>query len=154
MKILGGKDTVLRMRGLDPEEHRSLRDCRAFFNLPPIPTGSNMSIVGILILPDGERCLIQSGKIGGPFGGTHRGGIPRGKGSGFSAHVLTHVEGHAAAIMHERKVPKATLWIEKCPCQSCDREATTPNISAILPPGSMLTIIDPGSASTYRSSQG
>ena len=73
--------------------------------------------VGALVTDKGEVLLIRSGEHGGPWGGTHRGGFPRGAGWGFTqggpsqGNIATHVEGHAAAIMWQRKLKSATLLV-------------------------------------------
>jgi RHS repeat-associated protein len=142
-----------RANGLTSAEAVELANVRtSTFNLPPQPTNTNTRIVGVLVLDTGERLPIHSGKFGGPYGGTHRGGIPRGLGSGYTRHILTHVEGHAVAIMHQRGIQNATLLIERAPCGGCDNPTATPNITAILPRGATLTVVDPQSASVYRSS--
>jgi SCP1.201-like deaminase len=143
-----------RSDGLTAKEAAELMDCRRnVFNLPERPTRSNSKLVGVLVLESGERLPIHSGRFGGPWGGTHRGHIPRGEGSGFTRHTATHVEGHAAAIMHERGIKKATLLIEKMPCAACDNPAQRPNITAMLPADAELTVVDPDAASTFRSVQ-
>ncbi|MCK4540732.1 MAG: hypothetical protein KAU17_00710, partial [Spirochaetales bacterium] len=124
-----------------------------YFNLHPLSKSSKNTIVGVLKTESGERIPIHSGKFGGPFGGTHRGGIPRGPGSGYNRYVLTHVEGHAAAIMHQKGIQRATLLLPKPSCGACDSPVGTPNITRILPRGSRLTVVDPESATTYSSSQ-
>ena len=74
-------------------------------------------------------------------------------GTGTNGNTITHVEGHAVAIMYERGVTKATLLIEKPPCGSCDNPAAVPSISAMLPKGAQLTVVDPHSATYYRSTR-
>ena len=126
---------------------------RAFFNLPAQPTSSNKTITGILIVGD-ESIPLHSGIVGGPWGGTQRGGVPRGSGYGYTSggpsqgNIATHIEGHAAAIMWQRRITKATLVVESDPCQICSRA-----LSSALPPGSTLTVISPGHGTTiFRSS--
>lgn len=148
-----GNQSGLRTNGQSAAEQAELQSARTSFNLPAAPTASNTRIVGVLVTESGERIPMHSGQFGGPSGGTHRGSIPRGPGSGFSRHTLTHIEGHAAAIMHQRGIQSATLLIEKAPCQACDNPTQTPNISAMLPRGARLTVVDPHSATTYTSSQ-
>jgi RHS repeat-associated protein len=122
---------------------------RAYFQLPPSPTSSNTRIVGVLLTGQ-EQMFIHSGEFGGPWGGTHRGGVPRGRGYGFTSggpsqgNIATHVEGHAAAIMHQRGLLSATLVVESDPCGICSRD-----LSDALPPGASLTIISPGHGTTY-----
>ncbi|MGH9153900.1 MAG: DddA-like double-stranded DNA deaminase toxin [Acidimicrobiales bacterium] len=155
----GGSDTPgLRHHGMTRAERAELQQIRTEFKLPATATKSKTRIVGVLVLENGKRIPLHSGRIGGPHGGAQGGGFPRGRGSGFTRHTLTHVEGHAAAVMHQRGIKKATLIIEKMPCKGCDkstlasgRRRGSPNISAMLPKGSRLTVVDPHSASTYRS---
>lgn len=127
---------------------------RKFFNLPPKPTEGKSTIVGVLVAGD-KQMFIQSGQDGGPWGGTQRGGIPRGQGEAFTSggpsqgNIATHVEGHAAAIMHQQGISEATLYVESDPCKICSNNLTT-----ALPPGSTLTVISPGDGVTiFRSSQ-
>ena len=125
---------------------------RRYFALPPAPTKSNKRIVGVLVV-NGEQMLIHSGEFGGPWGGTHRGNIPRGSGYGFTSggpsqgNIATHVEGHAAAIMHQQGLRNATLVIEKDPCNICSR-----NLMNALPAGSTLRVISPSGETLFRSS--
>jgi hypothetical protein len=132
---------------------------RQYFNLPERPTRSNTRIVGILVTEAGEEIPIHSGQFGGPSGGTHRGGIPRGEGSGADRFTVRHVEGHAAAIMRERGIQRAWLLIERPPCPACggyDRggpDVRTPNVSAMLPRSAQLLVIDPDSATYFRSTE-
>ena len=103
--------------------------------------------------------LIKSGVEGGPWGGTQRGGVPRGKGYGFTSggpsqgNIATHVEGHTAAIMHEQHITKATLVMGAEQCSICARD-----LPDALPAGSELTVVNVDSdgnvisSNTYRSS--
>lgn len=132
---------------------KSIAEARKFFNLPETPTKSNKTIVGVLEAGE-EQMLIQSGEHGGPWGGTQRGGVPRGEGHGFTSggssqgNIATHVEGHAAAIMHQRGISNATLRVESDPCQICSRD-----LMMALPPDSTLNVISPGEGLTiFRSS--
>jgi hypothetical protein len=139
---------TFRSCGLTIEELEELRHCREWFALPPVSFDSRGSIVGILLIPGAQSCLLKSGQHGGPWGGTHRGTIPRGPGSGNTRYTLAHVEGHAAAVMHNRKIKRATLLIEKEPCKACD-----PNIPRMLPIGSRLEVVSPNETSYYWSCQ-
>lgn len=86
--------------------------------------------------------LLKSGVDGGPWGGTQRGGVPRGTGWGFTGggpsqgNVSTHVEGHAAAIMWQRNLQTATVIVDRAMCDICSRD-----LSAALPPGATLYVI-------------
>lgn len=168
----------LRATGLTPAEWVKIKATRKFFNLPERPTTGKPSIVGILIdEKTGKEYPLKSGEEGGPYGGTQRGNVPRGPGEAFTqggphqGNIAMHVEGHAAAVMHEQKITDATLLIEEMPCEgACDAtrawdpikgdwsgmgkaRPATPNISTALPPGSKLTVVDPEAAGTYRSAQ-
>ena len=148
----------LRSQGLTAAEWDKIMAARKYFALPARPTSSKTNIVGILILEDGEEIRIKSGE-GGPQGGTEIGGIPRGKGERFTGggssqgNIATHVEGKAAAIMHQRKISKATLLVEEMPCRVCDNPHGTPGITQALPPGSKLTVVDPTATGHYSGSQ-
>ena len=97
--------------------------------------------VGTLEATDGRPMYIKSGEEGGPWGGTQRGGIPRGKGEAFTSggpsqgNIATHVEGHSAAIMHQQDIQNATLTMGRDQCSICAR-----NLPTALPPGSQLTV--------------
>lgn len=138
----------MREHGLTAEEKEKLQHWRQYFNLPEGPMPSRSAIVGVLMLATGEEIPLHSGRSGGPWGGTHRGGIPRGPGSGANRYTLGHIEGHAAAIMHARQISSALLLIEKRPCGACD-----PNLMQMLPPGSRLDVVDPHSTTIFWSSQ-
>lgn len=150
----------LRSTGLTPDEIDQLKATRegsgkGEFNLP----AGKSTLVGILIDEEtGKRYPVHSGEFGGPSGGTQRGGIPRGPGEGFSGgaptekNIVTHIEGHAAAIMREQKIKRATLLSPEPPCRVCSSPAKTPAVSVALPPGTRLTVVYPGAAETYWSS--
>ena len=86
--------------------------------------------------------FLKSGIDGGPWGGTHRGGIPRGRGYAFTkggpsqGNIATHVEGHASAVMWQREFKKAVLVVDRPMCKNCTRD-----LSSTLPPGSRLTVV-------------
>ena len=138
----------MRVKGLTVEEQEKLRHCREYFALPALPTAEKTSIVGLLRIPGERDVPLKSGQHGGPCGGTQRGNIPRGRGSGNSRFTLAHVEGHAAAVMYERKIVKASLLIEKEPCGACD-----PGLPRMLPTGAMLEVISPAETCYYWSCQ-
>jgi hypothetical protein len=115
--------------------------------------------VGTLEAPGREAMRIKSGVDGGPWGGTHRGGIPRGRGEAFTGggpsqgNIATHVEGHSAAIMHQQGLRDATLTMGRDQCAVCAR-----NLPTALPPGAKLRVIHVDEAghlseTTYWSSQ-
>ncbi|SHJ41213.1 SpvB/TcaC N-terminal domain-containing protein [Aquimarina spongiae] len=100
-----------------------------------------------------DPMLIKSGVEGGPWGGTQRGGIPRGKTYGFTSggpsqgNIATHVEGHSAAIMHQRGLKKGVLFVDRAICSICSRD-----LPDALPAGSTLRVITPEGTTTFRSS--
>ncbi|GAA2794480.1 DddA-like double-stranded DNA deaminase toxin [Crossiella cryophila] len=108
--------------------------------------------VGSLLVEGRPPMRIKSGVDGGPSGGTHRGGIPRGEGHAFTAggpsqgNIATHVEGHSAAIMHQQGIQRATLVVSQPECKVC-----AANLPSALPPGAELRVIHPGGSETiYR----
>jgi hypothetical protein len=116
--------------------------------LPVECTQKESAIVGLLLIPGERQVELKSGHDGGPCGGTHRGGIPRGAGSGNSRYTIVHVEGHAAAVMHNRRISRATLLLEQEPCGACD-----PSLPRMLPPGARLEVVSPNETSYYWSCQ-
>jgi hypothetical protein len=115
--------------------------------------------VGTLEAAGRSPMRVKSGVEGGPWGGTQRGGIPRGMGEAFTkggpsqGNIATHVEGHAAAIMHQQGIQEATLTMGRDQCEICGR-----NLPTALPPGSQLTVVHVDEAgqlfeTIYRSSQ-
>ena len=146
----------LRTTGLTAAEAAQLQAARTEkFNVPQ----GKSTLVGILIdEATGERFPVHSGESGGPYGGTQRGNVPRGPGEGFSGgaptekNIGTHIEGHAAAIMHERKITRATLLSPEPPCRVCSSPTRTPAVSVVLPPGGRLTVVYPGAVDTFWSS--
>jgi Domain of unknown function (DUF4157) len=162
--------------GLTKAEWAKLMQLRKKLGLPPRPTEGQTKIVGILIDKDGNEYPVDSGEE--PHGlGTHKGGIPRGPGEVFSGggasekNIVTHIEGHAAAIMHQRGIKEATLLSEEKPCRVCDitqdwnsvegawegnpkASRGTPAVSVGLPPDSKLTVISPGETNVFHSAPG
>lgn len=61
-----------------------------------------------------------------------------GAGSGLNAMIPTHVEGHAAAIMHKWEAKTAELFINKPPCSTGGM--CRYNLNKLLPPGSELKV--------------
>lgn len=103
---------------------------------------------------------LKSGNDGG-FHGAQNGGIPRGIGEGFATvptekNIVTHVEGHAAAVMWQKDIKDGVLYIDRSTCKVCDRsksttDPATPALSTVLPPGSTLTVISPDGVEIFRS---
>ncbi|WP_394365010.1 DddA-like double-stranded DNA deaminase toxin [Paraburkholderia kirstenboschensis] len=139
---------TMRCHGLTTDEREQLRHCREFFALPPTRSSTDTAIVGILLIPGEKPLYLKSGRHGGPCGGTHRGGIPRSAGSGNNRYSLTHVEGHAASVLHNRRIARAMLLIEMEPCGACD-----PNIPRMLPEGARLEVVSPNETTYYWSCQ-
>jgi hypothetical protein len=98
--------------------------------------------IGVLRTESESSMFIKSGVEGGPWGGTQRGGIPRGEGYGFTkggpsqGNIATHVEGHAAAIMWQRGIKRAVLIVDRPMCSICSRD-----LASALPPNSELVVI-------------
>lgn len=115
--------------------------------------------VGTLEAAGRDPMRVKSGVDGGPWGGSQRGGIPRGRGEAFTGggpsqgNIATHVEGHTAAIMHQQGISEATLTMGRDQCLVCAR-----NLPTALPPGSQLTVVHVDEAgriwsTVYRSAQ-
>jgi hypothetical protein len=146
--------SVSRDEGLTPKESALLEQAHTFFGLR---MGDEGKIAGVLIFPDGAAYALVSGKHGGPHGGTQNGFIPRGEGSGITRFNVTHIEGHASAVLYRnsfeamktQKAAEAALLIPKEPCGACD-----PNLSATLPRGTRLFVVDPETTTTYWSTSG
>jgi hypothetical protein len=137
--------------GLTARSHALLTDAKAFF------VGHDQA-VGVLFV-DGAMTypmFLKSGQEGGPWGGTQRGGVPRGRGRGFTSggpsqgNIATHVEGHAAAIMWQRKIRVSHLLVDRAMCSICSRTLTT-----TLPPDStMFVYSDEEGETILRASHG
>jgi hypothetical protein len=123
---------------------RLMAQTRDYFRISP----SDDKQVGVLYLAGRQPMPLHSGHSGGPWGGTQRGNVPRGRGSGYSSgapsekNIGTHVEGHAIAKMHEVGATNGTLVVSKPPCGICDRV-----ISIALPKGARLKVIHPDAGS-------
>jgi hypothetical protein len=111
--------------------------------------------VGVMFVdgPMEYPMFIKSGHKGGPWGGTHRGGVPRGTGWGFTGggpsegNIATHVEGHASAIMWQRELTRAYLIVDREMCSVCHRM-----ICNLLPAGAVLFVYsDAEGKTTVRS---
>lgn len=96
----------------------------------PIRTNPSEKTSGILI-SGGQKILLESG-LEGPAAQ-----MPRGT-RGFDIVTRTHVEGHAAALMHQNEWVSGTLFINNQPCSSCVNL-----LPRMLPPSSALRIIGP-----------
>jgi len=104
--------------------------------------GGHTEAVGVLLVPGEAPMFIKSGEEGGPWGGTQRGSIPRLPGWAFTrggqsqGNIATHVEGHAAAIMWQRRFSNATLLVDRPMCDICGRLLPT-----CIPPKSRLLVM-------------
>jgi hypothetical protein len=120
---------------LNPAQRSLLDQARRFY-------AGHTEAVGVLLVKNEPLMFIKSGIHGGAWGGTHRGGLPRGKGFSFTrggpsqGNIATHVEGHAAAIMWQRGFKTATLLVDRGMCRICDRD-----LPSALPPGAHLVVI-------------
>jgi hypothetical protein len=123
------------VQGLDVHQRGLLRQARRFFV-------GHGEVVGVMLVADSEPILLKSGIDGGPWGGTHRGGIPRLPGWAFTrggpsqGNIATHVEGHAAAVMWQRRFSRALLLVDRPMCKICER-----NLPSTLPPGALLSVL-------------
>jgi hypothetical protein len=124
------------MATLTAEQVRLLQRARLFF------VGHREAVGVLLPSRNGAPMFIKSGIDGGPFGGTQRGGIPRMPGWAFTGggpsqgNIATHVEGHASAIMWQRRLTHATLLVDRPMCNICGR-----NLPQTLPPGAELRVL-------------
>jgi hypothetical protein len=98
--------------------------------LPPyIPGGKT---TGIFQSPDNPDIALQSG-YEGPAAS-----MPPGS-PGYDGRTLSHVEGHAAALMREQEITEGRLYINNpAICDNCTRL-----LPKMLPPGSTLSVVLP-----------
>jgi hypothetical protein len=93
-------------------------------------TGGKTS--GIFVTPAGTPVSLQSG-YDGPADS-----VPS-ESEGFNAYTLSHVEGHAAALMREEGITEGTLYINNPNiCRWCMKLLPT-----MLPSGSILNVVLP-----------
>ena len=131
-------------------ERQELRQLRAKRGLPVQATKDRETIVGILILEDGERLEIDSSELGGESAGVSRAETRKGPGSGASRYNRTHVETWAGEAMRKRGLKRAVLLLEKEPCAVCggypkghpEESTRTPAASAVLPEDGQLLAVD------------
>ena len=65
--------------------------------------------------------------------------------SGFNGYTKTHVEGHAAALMHQQGLTEARVYVNNPKiCSSCTRF-----LPRMLPPGSKLEVVTPNGSQTF-----
>ena len=100
------------------------------YQLKPYEQGEKT--YGIFKTPDGDEEALQSGTQG-PAANMPPGSL------GFDGYTKTHVEGQAAALMWQRGIDDATLFINNP--EICDR--CTSLLPRMLPPGATLRVILP-----------
>lgn len=135
---------------LDARQTQLLEEAKRFFV-------GHKGAVGVLLPPTGGSPLfLKSGVHGGPWGGTHRGGFPRGEGWAFTkggpsqGNIATHVEGHAVAVLWQRSFQNAVLLVDRPMCKVCDQ-----NLPQTMRAGMELTVISEEEGVTFvRSSHG
>jgi hypothetical protein len=105
--------------GFIPNYKEMILEAREFFNLSP----SAKTETRWLFIPGAKKPIpLKSGYEGGPWAGTQRGGVPRGRGSAFSSgapsesNIGTHVEGHGIQKMWETGAKKAVIVVGSEPC--------------------------------------
>jgi hypothetical protein len=136
---------LFQASGVFPDYDRIIAEAREFFALRP----AARTEVGWIFIPGMKKPIpLKSGYEGGPWAGTQRGSVPRGRGSAFSsgapseANIGTHVEGHGIQKMWETGATRAVIVVGSEPCGVCSR-----NISAALPKGAQLLVIHPDAES-------
>ena len=131
--------------GLTRRSHALLETAKAYFV-------GHTSAVGVLFIDAAlaTPMFLKSGIEGGPWGGTHCGGVPRGEGWAFTSggpsqgNIGTHVEGHASAIMWQRDVKLAHLLVDRAMCGICQK-----NLYYTLPPNSVLFVYSDAEGETF-----
>ncbi len=111
----------------------------AFFEQPTPVTS------GVLHLPDGEVIQLQSSAAGPAFADPTLGQpLPT------RFHWMTHVEGHAAAVMRQRGLTEAQLTTNHPDglCRACHVQAP-----AMMPPNAVMEVITPRGATQERRTQ-
>jgi len=99
--------------------------------LPRYKKGGKTS--GVLRTTQGDTQLVSG------YNGPAR-NMPKGS-RGMHNRIKSHVEAHAAAIMHQQNLKKATLYINRRPCPGkwgCDKM-----LRRMLPPGATLEVRGP-----------
>jgi len=132
---------LLQESGVFPDYNKLIAQAREFFALRPSATTET----GWIFVAGWKKPIpLKSGDEGGPWAGTQRGGVARGKGSAFSSgapsesNIATHVEGHGIQKMWEVGAKAAAIVVGSEPCAICSR-----NIPAALPQGAQLLVITP-----------
>ena len=92
---------------------------------------------GILATGDGDYYL-KSGRQGPAS-------MMGGKGSGFDSYTKSHVERHAAALMHQLGLTEARVYVNNPRiCAPC-----TKLLPRMLPPGAKLEVVTPNGSQTF-----
>jgi hypothetical protein len=125
-------DTSTQDRIPDSAWHRRWLDPVARRRLPAFRDGQKAR--GVLHV--GERAHALESGYRGPSRTIAGRGVP-----GFNNITLSHVEGHAAAIMRIEGVRTAILEINRVPCQG--RNGCEVNLRRMLPPGARLHVFGP-----------
>ena len=102
-----------------------------------IPAYAGKKSEGVLETAEGDYYL-KSGREGpaSKMGG---------KGSGFDNYTKTHVEGHAAALMHQLGLTEARVYVNNPRiCTPC-----TKLLPRMLPPGAKLEVVTPNGLQTF-----
>jgi RHS repeat-associated protein len=108
--------------------------------IPELPPYTGGKASGVLRIK-GEGIPLESGYIGPSSN------MPKGT-PGMNWRIKSHIEAHSAAIMRERGVTEATLYINRIPCSG--RTGCDAMLPRMLPTGSKLTVIGPdGYIKTY-----
>jgi uncharacterized protein DUF4157 len=144
---------------LTGDEKEKLLALRKKYGLPVEATEDQSTIVGILILENGEELDFHSGEFGGYHAGVRRNEIRGGRGSGATRYNRTHVESWAAEAMRNRGAKKAVLLIEKEPCAVCggygkghpETPTKTPTVANRLPEDAQLLVVDDANTTYFRS---
>ena len=110
--------------------------------MPPYTGGK---VEGVLRVAGTERSLV-SGEVGP--GGWLKDNLPGGPGSGLTR-AWTHVEGHAAGVMHQDGVTAAELFINKVPCATGAAKCRYV-LGKLLPQGSVLDVHFPDESGGIR----
>jgi hypothetical protein len=135
-KLAADEKLYTHARGLTSYSRSLLEEARRFF------VGHDQA-VGVLFVGDAMQppIFLKSGIEGGPWGGTQRGGVPRGEGRGFTSggpsqgNIATHVEGHASAILWQRSARLGHLLVDRAMCGVCHR-----SLHVTLPPAALLFV--------------
>jgi hypothetical protein len=91
---------------------------------------------GWFVRPDGTEQYLRSG-YEGPAASTR---LP-----GMDGYIRTHVEAHSAALMRKEGLMRATLYINRIPCEYPNGHGgCNVKLPEMLPPDAELKVIGPG----------